>query len=144
MFNYKEIPDIPGVNVEKGLALYGGDNDIFLSALRSFAANTPAVLDKLRDATAETLPGCVITAHGLKGSSASISAEGMRAAAAEMESMARNGDFAGFSTLRALFLKSAEQLVEDINVWFEAFDAEHEKPRRHAPSRETLAKLNRC
>ena len=136
--------DIPGIDVQKGLSLYGDEMDTYLSILRSFAANTPVVLGRLRETVKETLPDGVISAHGLKGSCASICADQLRAMAAEMESSARKGDFDRFLTFLDSCLKDVEQLVNDINAWFDAYDARRENPRRYAPDSETLAHLKRC
>ena len=136
--------DIPGLDVEKALALYDDEMDIYISLLRSFATHTPVILDKLRGVTLETLPDNVINAHGLKGSCASIGAEQLRTMIAEMESSARIGDFDKFLTLLDPCLKDAEQLMRDINAWLDVYDSEHEAPLAHAPDSEVLAKLKRC
>ena len=136
--------DIEGVDAQKGLYLYGGDMDIYLSILRSYAANAPDMLNKLRGAAMETLPDCVIVAHGLKGSSANICAEHVRSAAAGMEQAARDGDLPGFLALMDPCLKDVERLMENINAWFEIYDAGNEKPRRAFPDREILARLKKC
>ena len=133
--------NIPGVDAKKGLSLYGGDLDIYLSVLRSYASNTSETLIKLCGVTRETLPECVINAHGLKGTSANICAEQVRVAAAELESTARNGDLIKSLTLLEPLLKDAEYLVENINAWFEVYDGKNEKPRMKFPDRKILTEL---
>jgi CheY-like chemotaxis protein/anti-sigma regulatory factor (Ser/Thr protein kinase) len=44
--------EIPGVDTKKGLSLYAGNTKVYLPLLRSYAANTPGVLDKLRTVSA--------------------------------------------------------------------------------------------
>jgi len=118
--------------------------DIYLSILRSFADNTPDLINRLRGSDMEPLPERVIIAHSLKGSSANICAEQVRAVAAEMEQAARNGDSPGFLALLNPCIRDAERLVEDIKAWFEAYDAGNEKPRRISPDQEVLKKLKEC
>jgi len=112
--------DIPGIDAEGGVARYGYDMEIYLSILRSFADNTPALLDKLRDVRQETLRDCGINAHGLKGSCASISAQQLSADAYELETAAKNGDLERCLSLVGPLLKNAELLVANINGWFDA------------------------
>ena len=112
--------EISGIDVEDGIARYGYDLEIYLSILRSFADNTPALLNKLRDVRQETLRDCGINAHGLKGSCASISAQQLSADAYELETAAKNGDLERCLSLVGPLLKNAELLVANINAWFEA------------------------
>ncbi len=111
--------DIPGINAEDGIARYGYDMEIYLSILRSFADNTPALLNKLRDVRQETLRDCGINAHGLKGSCANISAQQLSADAYELEIAAKNGDLERCLSLVEPLLKNAEFLVANINAWLE-------------------------
>jgi len=79
------VIEIPGVDTKKGLSLYAGETDIYLPLLRSYVANTPTVLEKLKTVLADNLTSYVITVHGLKGTSAGIGAETIREAALELE-----------------------------------------------------------
>jgi len=133
--------EIPGINAKQGIAHYGNDIEIYLSVLRSYAANAPDILGKLRVVTPETLRDCVISAHGLKGMSGNICAEQIRAAAAELEATARNDDLAGVLKLTRPILRAAEHLVDNINAWFKTYDDKNEKPRKSEPDRDILAKL---
>jgi len=136
--------DIPGIDDKRASYLYDDDMDIFIPVLRSYAAHSLDYLEKLRHATEEGLPDCVIIAHGIKGASANICAEAVRAAAAEMEANARKGDFAKFMALRDSFLKDAGKLIDNINAWLENYDKNNLKPVHDAPSAETLKELRKC
>ena len=107
--------NIPGIDEEKGLELYDDDDEIYLMVLRSYAANTPAVLDKMRNVNAETLPGYATNAHGVKGTSANVGAENLRMTASKLENMAKAGDLAGILAINEDFLKEADALMENIN-----------------------------
>jgi HPt (histidine-containing phosphotransfer) domain-containing protein len=124
--NDDEIPEIdvsdikiPGVEAELGSSLYGGEMDIYLSVLRSFAASIPAAIDKIRTVSAETLPQYATVVHGLKGSCASIAAEDVKEKAFDLEKKAKAGDLNGVLALNEALLKDAEQLVKDIQVWLD-------------------------
>ena len=109
--------EIPGIDTKKGLELYDDDEEIFLVVLRSYATNIPITLDKLRNISSETLPTYMIGIHGLKGTSANIGAEELRAEAMELEKMAKAGDLAGVQARNAAFLKKAETLIANIKAW---------------------------
>ena len=108
---------IPGVDEKKGLDLYDDDEDLYLIILRSYADNTPAVLNKLRTVSAETLKDYAAAMHGIKGTSTAVGAEELRQAALKLETMARDGDISGVQAGNPAFLKQADTLIEDIKAW---------------------------
>jgi HPt (histidine-containing phosphotransfer) domain-containing protein len=138
------VINIPGVDSEKGLALYAGDTKVYLPMLRSYIANTPGVLDKLRNVSVETLPAYVISVHGLKGTSAGIGAEKIREAAMELEAISRTGDLQGVLKLNGDLIANAEIVVANVKEWLEKNDTREAKPRQKAPDRELLARLRQC
>ena len=109
--------NIPGIDEEKGLDLYDDDDEIYLMVLRSYAANTPAVLDKMRKVTTETLQEYATNAHGIKGTSANVGAENLRMTALKLENMAKAGDLTGILAINEAFLKEADTLMDNINKW---------------------------
>jgi signal transduction histidine kinase/CheY-like chemotaxis protein len=136
--------EIPGVDSKRGLSFYGGEIDIYLSILRSFVVNAPKVLDKLRNVSAETLPGYVIHVHGLKGACANIGAEGIRAAALELETMSRAGNLNWVLEHNDSLIKDTETIVTNVTMWLKQHDAQGEqKPRLPAPDWELLARLRK-
>jgi HPt (histidine-containing phosphotransfer) domain-containing protein len=110
---------IPGVDAEAGSFLYGGEMDIYLSVLRSFAGSIPVAIEKLRTVSAETLPQYATVVHGLKGSCASIGAEGVREKAYNLEMKSKEGDLDFVLARNGALVKEAEQLVKDIQAWLE-------------------------
>ena len=136
--------EIPGVNADKGLAICGGDSEIYRTVLRSYVADTRAVLEKLHDVTAENLPAYTIAVHGIKGSSANIGAEAIRQTAGKLEVMARNGDLAGILDKNDNFLKETKSLVADIMDWFKKQADPTIKPQLPEPDRDTLERLRQC
>jgi len=116
--------DIPGVDTEMGLSFYGGDLDIYVPTLLSYTINTPEALDKLRTVSEETLPEYVINVHGLKGTSASIGAEKIREAAADLEKIAKAGDLQGVLAKNDMLIKQTENILANIKAWLEKHDEE--------------------
>jgi PAS domain S-box-containing protein len=138
----KMIVEIPGVDTKKGLSLYAGAKKIYLPMLRSYAHNTPKVLDKLRTVSAENLHDYVITVHGLKGTSAAIGVEHIRAAALELENLSRADDLQGVLAKNDKLIADTEIIVANVQDWLDKNDAK--KPRRKAPDRQLLTQLRQC
>jgi CheY-like chemotaxis protein len=139
----KEIK-IQGVDVQKGLSLYAGETDIYIPLLRSYIVNTPGTLKKLKAVSADNLSDYVITVHGLKGTSAGIGAEKIRAAALELETKSRAGDLDFVLAHNGKLIADTETVVANIKDWLDKNDVHEEKPRLKAPDRELLAKLKEC
>jgi len=137
----KLVIEIPGVDTKKGLSLYVGDTKVYLSLLRSYIKNTPNVLEKLRSVSAENLSDYVITVHGLKGTSAGIGAEEVRAQALELENLSRAGDLQGVLAKNDKLIADAEVIVANVKEWLEKNDVQDAKPLLKAPNKELLAKL---
>jgi len=133
--------EIPGVDSKKALALYAGDTGIYIPLLRSYITNTPSTLEKLKNVTKENLPGYVISVHGLKGTSAGIGAEDVRAQALELENMSRAGDLQGVWAKNDKLIADAQVIVANVKAWLEKNDVQEKKPRLKAPDRELLIKL---
>jgi CheY-like chemotaxis protein/anti-sigma regulatory factor (Ser/Thr protein kinase) len=136
--------NIPGLDTKKGLALYANETDIYLPMLRSYITNTPGTLEKLRSVTGETLYDYVISVHGLKGTSAGIGAEDIRAKAFELEQMSRAGDLQGVLSKNNKLIADTEVIVSNVKAWLEQYDSKNAKPRQKAPDRELLARLKEC
>jgi len=138
------VIEIPGVDTKKGLSLYAGDKGIYLPLLHSYITNTPGTLEKLKNVTAENLSGYVITVHGLKGTSAGIGAEEVRAQALELENLSRAGDLQGVLARNDKLIADTEVIVANIKEWLRQYDSQNAKPRLKAPDHELLVKLRQC
>jgi PAS domain S-box-containing protein len=136
--------EIPGVDTEKGLLLYGGDKKIYLSLLRSYVFNTPVNLSKIKSVSKDTLNSYVIAVHGLKGTSAGIGAESIREAALNLENLARSGDINKVLELNNQLISDTETVVESVKTWLEGYDSLNAKPLQKAPNPEVLARLRQC
>jgi CheY-like chemotaxis protein len=140
---YEQITiEIPGVDTKKGLSLYAGDTGVYLALLRSYVANTPGLLDKLRIVKKETLPKYNVSVHGLKGSSANIGAESIREMAFELEKTSREGNLQGVWALNGTLIADTKIIIANIKAWLEQYDATKEKkPVLKAPDGELLKQL---
>ncbi|MDR3020897.1 MAG: Hpt domain-containing protein [Treponema sp.] len=111
--------NIPGIDVKKGLDLYDGEEDIYLIVLRSYAKNTPAVVDKIRNVSQETLGDYAISVHGIKGTSANIGAVNIQTAAAELEKLAKAGNLDEVLARNKNLINEIENTLQGIITWLE-------------------------
>ena len=132
---------IEGIDFQKGLERFGGDEEIYLSVLRSYAQNTRPVIDRVRLADKETLAAYCIDVHGIKGSSRSICAGAVGEMAAELEKASRSGDFEFVRDKNPAFVEAAEKLVSALEGMLGEIDEKRPKPAKREPDRETLEKL---
>ena len=115
--------EIPGIDPEMVLDSCDDDMDIYKTILHAFVSKIPALLDKIRHVSPETLPDYIIKIHALKGSGGNIGARETMAEAAKLEAMAKNGDLAGVLAGNGVFLEKTRVLLDDIQSWLEKFDA---------------------
>jgi len=108
---------IPGVNMETGLELYGGETDILTAVMESFIVNTPEVLEQLRNVTEESLPDYAINIHGLKSVCATIAAEYISERAKRLEMMAKSGNLPGILAENSNLIKDTETLISNVKNW---------------------------
>jgi CheY-like chemotaxis protein len=141
----KGKPDIqiPGLNVKEGLALYGGEKELYISVLRSFVPNAESVIEKMRILSKESLSDYAINAHGLKGISAGIGAEKVKDAAFDLELKARAGDLPGVLAANGTLLEDTKNLVSSIKNWLAELDSLNPKPTLQRPSPLLLACLRK-
>ena len=135
---------VPGISMDRIRTIYGDDNELFLSILRSYVVSTPTVLDSLRYVTEKNLPDYAINVHGLKGASGNIGAEFVREKAAYMEAAAKAGDIAAVLAENDNLLREAQILVNDAKAWLDKLSTENEKPRLPGPDSALLTKLQQC
>ena len=135
--------NIPGVDTERGLALYGEDMDIYLSVLRSFVSNALSNIDKLRNVSEESLPEYAINVHGMKSISANIGAENLREAAFNLEMLAKSGDLTRVLAGNGAFLEIAENVVSAVQVWLKEYNISRPKPQFARPDRTLLYLLHK-
>jgi signal transduction histidine kinase/DNA-binding NarL/FixJ family response regulator/HPt (histidine-containing phosphotransfer) domain-containing protein len=129
---------IYGVDIEKGVAAFGGD-DVYIDVLRSYAVNTPTLLDSIREIDASKLDEQRITIHGIKGSSYAIKADIVGMLAERLEDMAKVGDADFVKEHAPELINQVELLLSDIEILLE--DVDDEMPIKESPDNEIISRL---
>jgi CheY-like chemotaxis protein len=132
---------VTGLDVDKGLERFGGDEESYLNVLRSFVVNTPSLIESARMVTREKLHGYAVSVHGLKGSCRGICAEPAGAKAEALEKAAKAGDFDFVTANNAGLMEAAEKLTDDIKSMLEKMPQESPKPVKDKPEEEALSRL---
>jgi HPt (histidine-containing phosphotransfer) domain-containing protein len=132
---------IDGLDLKKCLERFGGDADALLRTLRSYAANTPALLDRIRAPAEGNLPEYAIVVHGIKSSSYGICAARAGKMAEELERAAQSGDFGFVRENNGAFTEAVEKLVADISAMPDVLGMEVRKPKRAEPDAGALDRL---
>jgi signal transduction histidine kinase/DNA-binding response OmpR family regulator/HPt (histidine-containing phosphotransfer) domain-containing protein len=138
-----EEASIEGLDFEGGLARFGGDEDSYLFTLRSYAQNTPPLIDAIRDISGKELAGVAVTVHGIKGSSYSIGAHTVGGMAEELEHAAKAGDHSFVSAHMPSFIVEAENFIAELESLLAQIEAAHEgdKAALERPDPRLLADL---
>jgi len=110
---------IPDIDTETGLSLYDNDVEVYKSILDSFISNIPAVLEKIREVSSETLQEYKINIHALRSICESIGAEKITTAARKLETMAKKGDLDGVLAGNGEVVEKTGILVDNIRNWLE-------------------------
>jgi HPt (histidine-containing phosphotransfer) domain-containing protein len=116
--------NIQGVNSKTGLDLYENDVDVYKSVLRFFISNIPAVLEKIKNVSSETLPDYLIKIHALKGSYGCIGAQELMDESIRLEAMAKKSDLAGILAENDALLEKTTVLVDEIRNWLKQAEAQ--------------------
>jgi signal transduction histidine kinase/CheY-like chemotaxis protein len=107
---------IEGIDASKALERFGGDKEVLVDVLLSYAKNTRPLIDSLKKyLESENLEDFAITIHGIKGSSYGICAEDAGKAAEALESASKAGDLAAVQGGYPAFEKMLESLLNDLD-----------------------------
>ncbi len=112
----RQLPADAPINWAEVMERLGDDRAFFDELIQLFfqeiEQELPAMAQAVQNGNAETL---IRLAHNLKGAAATLSAEPLRAAAAELELLARNGDFRAAPTALAQLEKRIAELRSGMN-----------------------------
>ncbi|MDR1105894.1 MAG: response regulator [Treponema sp.] len=108
---------VQGIDWAEGIKRMGNREVSFLRVLGSYAANLPAMLDKLREFSAETLDAYIITVHGIKGASYGICANGIGKEAEALEMAAKNSDIETVLANNGAFIARAEKFAGELAAY---------------------------
>ena len=136
----KLLDEIPGLDMEKGIAHFGYNEDAFLNVLKSYVKNTLPLLEVIKNVNKDNLENYAVTVHGIKGSSRGIMAENIGNKAEALEKAAIAGDFDFVSSTNPRFLGVLTQLLLDIEDAV-LKSGKNEKPVKNKLDNELLNRL---
>jgi signal transduction histidine kinase/FixJ family two-component response regulator len=110
-------PSIKGLDWAEGLKRMGNREASYIRVLASYAANLPAMLDKLREFNAASLSAYTTTVHGVKGASYGICANGIGKQAEALETAAKEGDVETILANNGSFILRAEEFTADLAAY---------------------------
>jgi len=131
---------IEGINLKKGVKRFG-DEQTYTEVLRSYALNTPLILEKVDAAIQGSLKAYATIIHGIKGSSSGICADGIVGMAEAMEDAVKAGQHDYVASHNEAFAKAVQKLISGINDMLAQIDKDKTKTARSKPDEETLSKL---
>jgi signal transduction histidine kinase/DNA-binding response OmpR family regulator len=132
--------DIADLDVKRGITLFGAVE--YIKILRSFASNTPKLLEKIMNVELSTLTDYAVVLHGIKGACYGISAAELAGFAGRLELLAKGGNFKEVNEGNKVFLDRLNTLISSINAFLEHTDALKEsKARLIHPDEKILAAL---
>jgi len=132
---------IEGVDLQKGLERFSGDEDSFVQVLHSYAVNTPPLLEGAKIVTKENLADYAIIVHGIKSSSRGICAESAGARAEVLEKAAKEGNLNFVLDNNGAFIEMVENLTASLQRLLQAISSKVERPKKDRPESELLQKL---
>ncbi|MCL2664894.1 MAG: response regulator [Defluviitaleaceae bacterium] len=131
---------ISGLETQKGIELFGGDADGYLSVLRSFALSSPPMLDKITAADFYS-PEYLTTVHGLAGTCRGVCANEAAEMAAALETAAKEKNFGYIKKNNACFVEAAQKILINIENFFSEAETGQDKKLLEKPDEKILAAL---
>jgi CheY-like chemotaxis protein len=137
-----QAPGIHGIDRQAGLARFGGNEEVYLSVIRSFKVSTAHLIEKIRSVSPETFADYAIIIHSIKGSSYGVEAHEIGKKAEELEHAAKRGDFQFVLDNNAAFIKTTEKLLADLATLTDASATKvDETARLRAPDDALLIRM---
>jgi CheY-like chemotaxis protein len=133
------LEKISGLNTDKGLMRFGGDEKTYLHVLRSYVMNTRLILETVKHVNEENLDDYIFAVHGIKASSRGIGADEVGDRADALEKMSMAGDMGFVRANHAAFYKAAEELMFAIEEVIGKIAAE--KPKKNIPDHGLLSRI---
>jgi len=132
---------VPGLNIDKGIKRFIGDEEVYLHVLRTFSVNTRSILVSLDIAIKEKSTDYEIKIHSLRGSSASICADPLAEMAKELELAAKAEDWEYISEHNKHLNKAAVELISGLDKLFIEADQQCQKQKKDKPDPNALKRL---
>jgi PAS domain S-box-containing protein len=134
------LDDIPGLDVNGGIAHFGYSENAYLKVLQSYTKNTRPLLDIIKIVNPHILDVYGITVHGIKGASRGIFAEDIGDNAEALEKAALANDFDYVNANNQPFLEKLSKLLSDIDDALVQSGIAN-KPRKSKPDEIWIKKL---
>ncbi|MDR1873039.1 MAG: response regulator [Deltaproteobacteria bacterium] len=130
-----------GLNLDEALERFGGDEEILMTVLKSYADYMPDLLERLKKPAKDNLKDYTITVHGIKSSSFGVGANAVGDLAKELESRSDEGDLDFVLDNNVRFIKMVEKLILNINVLLKSRASAVTMALKEDPEPEALIKL---
>jgi len=132
---------ITGIDVKKGILRFNGDKDAYIDVLRSYAKNTPPLLEAAAGVSEDRLADYATIVHGIKGSSGGIIAEETAGLASALEKAANAGDYSFITANNVKLIETAQMVISGILSTIAEIDESNIKPVKSKPDAKTLDRL---
>jgi len=132
---------IAGLDIEKGIAQYNGDENAYSKVLKSYSSSVRLHLKEMENVAEDELIQYRMNIHNIKGASASIFAYGLAKIAADLEEAANKNDLSFVAERNHIFVKAAYELIDAIDKFVVISDNEVGKAIKDKPDTEMLSKL---
>jgi signal transduction histidine kinase/CheY-like chemotaxis protein len=132
---------VDGINLQKGLERFGGNEESYLNVIRSYVDNMGPLLEKASKPERDKLADYSIVVHGIKGASLGICANLVGDKATALENAAKEGDFDFIIANNAALMEVVEKLITDLKKLLSKMIPDDTKPLRQKPEKEVLDRL---
>ena len=132
---------VAGLNINKGIKRFGGNERSYLEILRAYTANTKKILDTIDTVNEENIKSYEITIHGVKGSNYSICADRLGDLAKKLEHAAKAKDLYYIAEYNPPFLNVSRDFISNLEGFLATFETEEKKQSKDKPDREVLSRL---
>jgi len=144
------LKNVTGLNADRGVSRFGGDNDAYLNVLKSYIKNTPPLLEAAEKAINSAagdmnrLAEYETIVHGIKGSSGSVCAEEIAEIALSLEEAAKAHNYEFIVASNIILDKQAKKLISDISDVLDTIGSDVVKQKKSEPDVALLNKLGKA
>jgi CheY-like chemotaxis protein len=132
---------INGLDANKGLERFNGDEESYIQVLHSYVVNTQPLLEIMKKVNKDNLHEYVISVHGIKGSSRGICATELGDRAEALEKAAREGKFDYLTANNEAFIEEADKLLDSLDNMLNQIASKKIKTKKDKPESGILKKL---
>lgn len=104
----------PNIDKEKGIAQFGGNEDLYISILGYYVEDMQPLLNQVKSVSEDSLEAYAQAAHAIKGASRNVFATDLGNTAEKLEHAAKEGDYAYVAQHQETLFEEAQTLIQDI------------------------------